>query len=194
MRLFLAIYPTNTITSEFRETIAFLKKFKDAFRFVAIDQIHLTVKFLGDVVSKESETELIKRLIPTFRSQKSFKIRINKVQLGFSHERYPKILLCEVNESKYLNDLVNRVQVEIKKLNLDDIVAKSENKKFRAHFTLARLKRRISTKDMVNLQKLINSYKIISELEFKVENVYLMESELTKNGPIYKRRFEFALK
>ena len=71
--------------------------------------------------------------------------------------------------------------------SINSQLQKTLNKKidYKPHITLCRIK---TIKDKDTFKKLINSYKIHFEMEYKV---YLYQSILTPKGPIYKKIYEY---
>ena len=80
---------------------------------------------------------------------------------------------------------LNVINKSAKSINTQ--LQKTLNKKidYKPHITLCRIKN-IKNKD--SFKKLINSYKIHFEVEYKV---YLYQSILTPKGPIYKKIYEY---
>lgn len=147
--------------------------------FVAPENLHLTMKFLGNIdESIIPELEKVTKKI----SFKNFEIEligmgclpsfsyINAIYVGITKgfEQLKSI-------SKELNGLSNQFNF------------KNETRPFRAHLTIGRLK---NVGDKNQLISIIKSYEKHKFGNVSINNFKLKRSELTPDGPIYTTLFE----
>jgi len=148
--------------------------------FVQRDNLHLTLKFLGDV----TEEEIVK--IKSKLSEIKFsKFEMHTDGIGFfPSEQYIRVLWVKLvsDKVKYLKDIVEE--------KLFEIGVSKEEKEFTTHLTVARIK---NVKDKEKFLEKIQNMNI-KKMIFDVEKISLIKSELTPLGPVYKslQDFEFS--
>lgn len=147
--------------------------------FVSKDNLHLTLKFLGNV--SEEEIEKIKKQLFELPFSK-FELVIDGVGF-FPSEKYVKILWVDFvsNKLKFIKDIIEE--------KLFEIGVNKETREFTSHVTVARIK---SVKDRTKFLEKVKGTKI-KKMSFEVDKISLIKSELTRRGPIYKVVEEFKL-
>lgn len=164
MRCFIAIeIPFAEEFNKYQEQI------KDIGGFTFPKEFHLTLKFLGEVTEKDLD-EVKNRLRKI--NFKSFKLNLGKLGV-FPNEKHINVIWVDlVPEDKIL-----KLQKDVEDV-LENIFGR-ENREFKAHATLARVK---FIKDK---NRLSESLKTKIEGEFLIDKFKLIQSELTPKGPIY---------
>ena len=166
MRCFLAIELDNNIKEKLEELKSNFKM--NGIKLVEKDNLHITVKFLGDI--DEEIVEKIKNLDLSIKPVKS-----DVKYMGvFPNENYIRIIW--VGATKLIP-----IFKEIDK-KLSEMGFKKE-KDYIPHITIGRVK---FTKDKKLLKSKIDKYKNVELGTLEVKNIVLMKSELTKEGPIYE--------
>ena len=160
------------------------RKLKDPFFQIVSDQaLHLTLIFIGDI----SGNDLLKVIQACQLSINSFDpvtVQLEKITYG-PIPSSPRLVWAEGKASKELSNLH-----ETLKRNLIDneVNFKIENRLFRPHITLARIKKE-------NDDELLPLLEIEEKIDklFKIKAVSIIESELTSQGPRYTtlNTFEF---
>lgn len=135
-------------------------------RFVAYENLHITVLFLGDVIEEEIP-KIQKQIHDTCKEIEPFELHFEKITFAPS-ERRPHMIWALFQESIQFVDLVERLQLSF---------AREEEHKPMAHATLARLK------NYHNREKV--EFPPLELSSLAVTACILMESELTSKGPIY---------
>ncbi len=128
------------------------------------ENLHLTLKFLGEVDEKKIE-EIKKRLKKV--KMNSFEAEINNI--GVFSDRIIWIGIRNCDE----------LQKEIDE-KLSELFEKE--RRFMGHLTIARIK---DFKDRKKFSEEMKKIKI-PEMNFMVENFCLKKSKLTRNGPTYE--------
>ena len=137
-----------------------------------VKDFHLTLKFLGDV-----EDSKIKLIADSLR-----KVRFNKLQISlndfgvFPSESYVRVMWIGLNPEKDIIGLQRRIEESLKGFGFSD------EKDFKAHITIARVK---SVADKKKLNEKIKSIKI-EKKSFAMEDFRLVKSTLTPQGPVYE--------
>ncbi len=173
MRVFISIEPSEHVKSRIFHEFENLQKrnlFKG--RFVKKDDLHLTLKFLGEI--SEEKVNEIKEKLKEVKFEK-FECEVGKVGV-FNNEKFIKVIWVELKSDKLL-ELEKKISEIFPELSFD--------KKFVPHITVARV---VSVN---NKEELIKAIKKIhfKNLKFEVNEFFLMKSELMKKkieGSRYK--------
>lgn len=146
-------------------------------KWIAKDNLHITLEFLGDLTEEElGEVCIIAKEVSKRHS--SFSLNLDKVLYGPSKKLPPKMVWAEGEKSDDLLDLKEDLQEYL----LEKIAFKPEVRGFVPHITLARIKewewKKIEPEERPEVSDDI-------DLIFTVESIEVMESELRKGGPEY---------
>jgi len=140
--------------------------------FVEKNNLHLTLKFLGDISEEDAEKIAQKLSEIDFRK---FAAETGEISF-FPNEDYVKVIWVE---------LVSKEIFGIKKIieeKLSEIGIPKEEREFSSHITVARIK---NIKDKVKFAEKIKDLKS-EKYFFIIDELSLIKSELTKEGPKYK--------
>ncbi len=143
------------------------------YKWVNKANLHLTLKFIGEIEEKLAEKISDKLYIP----KKDFdELALEYTKFGFfERNRKPAIFWAGCNFNPVLNNFVNYIENA-----LFDLGIPKETKPFKSHLTLIRLK---GDEEMEPLKK-ISSLQI-DNIVFKPETISLVKSELTPKGAKY---------
>ena len=168
-RLFIAVDLPDTI-KENLETMFFGIP---GARWVALDQLHLTVRFIGDV-----DGTLFHDIINILEEVNIPPFDLQLKGVGhFPPRGAPRVLWVGLDKSELLQLLRNKIETTLLKIGL-----KHEKRKFSPHITLARLKN-------THLQKVANFLSgngLFSQEPFQVDDFKLYSSILTRKGAIHR--------
>ena len=180
MRLFIATPISRQVETELANIIYQLKSVAGNVRWVKPENIHLTIKFLGE--TDDSLVEHLSEIIDkTSRETNILDFKISKIG-GFPNLIRPRALWSGLEGD----------HIELERLagSLDERVHKlgyaKETRKFRPHLTLGRVKK---PQALPQLAHFIESYKI-EAMPFQIDRLTLFKSTLTPRGPIYERLHE----
>ena len=193
MRLFVGIFPDEGLKKHLRSVISDLQGFNKYLRFVPIDQIHLTVKFLGNDISDDTYLEYASQLEKKLEAFSEFEIIPAELSFGFKYQLRPKVLILNVDENPILEELTQAATDAAKSINPRDIISKKEHKKLIHHITVGRPKRVPSKSESNRIKEKISTLGIYTQ-PFKANNISLIQSILTSHGPIYKVVKNYPLK
>jgi len=171
MRLFIAV----DIPAEVRDSIENIKpdfRLLKGLRFVEKDNIHITLKFLGEV-----EEELIPDMILALESVKfkPFKLSISKLGV-FPNENNMRVLWVDAEPIGPLSELKKKIDAALP--------GARDNHLFKNHITIARITTG-APEDMKKINELVMN-KEIEKKEFFVRKFILYSSTLTPEGPVYE--------
>jgi len=178
-RLFICVW----IPDRLKEDIAkFQKKLSDVGvkgKFIEMENLHVTIAFLGDV--NESEIEKIKRNLDYIaKKTKSFHVKLKGINV-IPNENFIRIIGISIDDkNNELSDIIN-------------MVGKSIGGKYhqKQKLTLCRVKK---ISEISKLKKMVMDYHDIYMGELHVKSLFLVKSILTKNGPKYETLYESVLK
>lgn len=144
------------------------------------DQLHLTLRFIGEVdewAVEEISTQLqgIKTTV--------FPLRLQEIGC-FGRARNPSILWIGATPTDQLHLLKKKIDSRLRGVGIA-----GDGRRFRPHITLARLK----NCSRPHLQNFLAQYSLIQSPEFQVESFSLYRSTLTPKRALHTRLERFAL-
>ncbi|MHA1982756.1 MAG: RNA 2',3'-cyclic phosphodiesterase [Candidatus Hodarchaeales archaeon] len=178
-RLFIAVDIENEVC---RETLAKLQSYIPS-NFVkkpSKNRLHLTLKFLGD-----TNTQLIPNIITSLEKMdfNSFDLLFNETG-AFPSKNRPRVLWIGISKgSEDLKEISNQINNLLFELNIE-----KENREFRAHLTLGRVKKSIPQPLHTLKEFFTNQFNEEENpnLISPVTKIFLKKSTLTSKGPIYE--------
>jgi len=189
MRTFIAIKLPTQIKDYLASLQEELKKSGADVKWVAPDNIHITLKFLGEIDEKQlGEISLIMDRVSS--DIKGFTVNLDTPG-AFPNIKSPRVIWMGLNKGdQQLKTIAKELEERIEKLGIP-----KEDRAFSSHITLGR------TRSGLNRDKLIAALQIASKprnqtqtSEFPVTSVTLFKSTLTPKGPIYEVVKESSLK
>ena len=182
MRLFVGIRISEEIKKRLEQVEKELKeKIKEA-KIVLPENLHLTLKFLGNVEDYRIE-EINYKLEKIGEEFIPFTMKC--LGMGaFPTERKIRVLWVGASADKNLIKLNKRIEEELEKIGF------LRENKFKEHITIARFK---SIPSLKHLRDFIDKYRESEFGEFEVNEFELIKSDLTPEGPIYTtlKKFKF---
>ena len=172
MRAFISINIPEEIRKEIKKIQDFLPEFFG--KRTELQNLHLTLKFLGEVEEKDAEE--VKEKLREIKIEK-FATEIDEI--GVFSGDFIRIVWLHMKDC---DNLQKQIDNALKNL------FKSE-KRFMSHLTIARIK---GIKDKKRFLQDLKKIKI-EKIKFKVDKFYLMKSELTAEGPRYSVLEEYNL-
>jgi len=162
-----------------KERIELVQKEWDALgphvRWVAPENVHVTLKFLGDV-AEERLTQIGQALEGVGGQFSPFGFTLNSFGV-FPDIRNPRIVWVGIGEGA---DRVSALQVAVEK-EMERLGFPAEQRPFRSHLTVGRVK---SPRGRRVLAEFLQSDASIDE-PVEVHEIALMKSDLRPTGPIY---------
>ena len=172
MRTFISIDMPEEIAREIKKIQDKLPEFFG--KKTELENLHLTLKFLGEI--NEQKIEEVKNKLSEIKFNK-FKTEIDSI--GIFSEKFVRIVWLHLKSAENLQKEIDE--------KLKDLFEKE--KRFMSHLTIARVK---SLKDK---EKFLEELKMIKipKIKFVVDKFKLKKSVLTSAGPVYETLEEYGL-
>jgi 2'-5' RNA ligase len=161
-------------TGPLRRVLSQLKLMGPALKPVPPERLHVTLRFLGDVQPERlPEISAIVQRVAGTRARSEVRL----MGLGaFPHVRRPNVVWVGLTEADLLTEMAEELNRE-----LESVGFAGERRPFRPHLTLSRVKR----KPPRELGELLEQGREIEYGSVAINAVYLLQSELTSDGPRY---------
>ncbi|MEM5786743.1 MAG: RNA 2',3'-cyclic phosphodiesterase [Syntrophobacteraceae bacterium] len=184
IRCFIAIALPEAVRRSLEELAFELKKADASVGWVRPEGIHLTLKFLGNI--SPALVEQIKPLLTGIASRTPVFKLIPAGCGAFPGTKQPRVIWAGLSGDK---DSVARLQKEIESA-LAPLGFEPENRPFRPHLTLGRVKGR---QRLQVLQQILLSRQEFTAEPFDVTELVLYKSELRPDGARYTPLFRAPL-
>jgi 2'-5' RNA ligase len=185
IRAFLAIEPPEDILQKISGMQEKLKReISGRLSWTRPQGQHLTLKFFGDI-SKEDVNNICSAVQKRVVAEQKLNLKIEKLGV-FPDARRPRVLWCGVT-----GDVEKLVTLQ-KKLDSDfaAIGFPPEDRSFKAHLTLARIK---DSRDITGMSEALKKNSIFTAGDFTGDKLFLFQSNLSPQGAVYTKLAEFAL-
>jgi 2'-5' RNA ligase len=177
LRLFFAVELDVHLKDSVSRAIAGARIANPPWRWVARSNVHITIKFLGET-SDEMVPLVIDAVSGACGGLPPFEMTLGGLG-GFPNLKKPRVLFYEaIRGAKELAELAVRVE----KVLHDELSIPKEDRPFRAHATVARVKHPIAADIAARLEK---APPVEGGVQ-RVEKLSLMKSELRREGAIYE--------
>ena len=177
MRTFVAIEISRQFRREIAGIITSMKNGmhlrKHDIKWVSPDNIHLTLKFLGEVKDREI-TDVCKAVADAAVQSEPFELQPDEIG---TFGRPARVLWIGIMD----NPLLMQLQETIEQ-NLANLGFKPENRKYCPHLTVARMKNNHAGHE---IQNYVSGMEKAEFSIFDVNSVSVFKSDLTSDGPVY---------
>jgi 2'-5' RNA ligase len=156
-------------------------------KWVNVEGIHLTLKFLGNIPSLKVDeitgamSNIVKGIPP---------FQLETACLGvFPNIRRPNVFWIGISgDLDKLSSLQERIDSVLEQRGFP-----KEKRAFNPHLTLARIKEDASVQNRQEFGKLIENKNFSAKYQFEVNSVFLMRSQLLSGGAVYHRLSQVIL-
>lgn len=152
-------------------------------KMVEPENIHLTLRFLGDV--SRSKLRAVEDVLNDISYPDPFEIQVSSLGV-FPNPSYIRVVWAGVDDG---SEELKSIRSEIDQ-GLSGIGISSDDKDFTPHYTIARVK---SGKAKEKIRSLVENNSDRKWGEYVADEIDLMKSELTSEGPIYSTLETFEL-
>ena len=189
IRAFVAIDLTPDIRLRMDQVIAQLKGRLEGVpvRWIPVENIHLTLKFLGDVSTANLEI-LQKILQAESANHPPFEFSVGGLG-AFPGTRQPRVVWVGVEAPADLPNLQRGIETVLARLGYA-----REERPFTAHLTLCRVSRNTTARDAHAIGSAIEATKVGFLGVARVEAIHLYRSDLRPGGAVYSQVFSLPLK
>jgi 2'-5' RNA ligase len=183
LRLFIALPLPHEVEIELDRLLTVLRPKGPEVKWVPPNNIHLTVKFLGD--TEEKLVDKIKvALDEVAAGYQPFDTTIDQIG-GFPNLNRPRVIW--IGGSQPVEDAV-RMAKDIDR-RMHELRFEKEKRPFKAHLTLGRVR---EGRSVAALAEYLESFKL-EPIPLKLDRLVLFKSTLTPKGSIYERLHEAML-
>lgn len=192
MRAFIAIELSRDLQDKLAALEDKLKTGSPDVKWVEPENIHLTLKFLGDV-TQEKIAALKKSLSDLTGGFDAFSAEITGLG-GFPNLKSPRIIWIGIKNNAMLLTMVKFLEENLEKLGFP-----KEKRAFSAHLTLGRLRHKAlagkarPAKNLGILRKSLEDNLDFSAGILEIKGLSLIESKLTPGGPSYTTLYSAPL-
>jgi 2'-5' RNA ligase len=185
IRAFLAIEPPEHVLQEISRLQEKLKReISGRLSWTRPQGQHLTLKFFGDI-SKEDIGNISEAIQKRAVAEAKLHLKIEKLGV-FPDTKRPRVLWCGViGDVERLADLQKKLDGDFAALGFP-----AEDRSFKAHLTLARIK---DPRDIAGMSEALKKYDSFTAGEFIADQLFLFQSNLSPQGAVYTKLAEFAL-
>ena len=178
LRTFAAVEITRPIRARAEELIAALAGTAADVKWVEPHNLHLTLKFLGDVQQHEI-SEVCKAIARGTAEVKPFEVEVRGAGAFPNAARPRTVWLGTTTGAETMVVLHDRVEAELAELGY-----REEHRRFQAHLTIGRV-RGVGI-GIAELGKRLQEHADFLAGRMTVDKVTLFASTLTSDGPIYE--------
>ena len=182
IRLFAAVFPSGEARRALGETMAeFEAAAPNLARWVRPERVHLTLRFFGDLPRPQAATILeAMAKVPTDFNRGGFKLRL--ARLGtFGQPSNPRVIWAGADgDVRSLGDLHGALDRELVKAGFSP-----DKQPYRPHITLGRPRNARDRQAGRVLATAVWEWPALPEVEWRVDEMYLIHSVLPPETPEY---------
>lgn len=175
MRVFIGIKLNNSVKEEINKVLRPFKKISTPLKWVKPENIHLTLKFIGEI-SEEKYLQIKESLTNNNFNIKPFNLKFSG--LGrFGRGNNINIFWVGIENNNELKNLFKEIENRLENINI-----KKDTREFKPHITLGRNKKQFNFKSFF---KILDEYNNQFISEVKVDSFQIFKSELSYSGPTH---------
>ncbi|MCS7192022.1 MAG: RNA 2',3'-cyclic phosphodiesterase [Armatimonadetes bacterium] len=175
IRSFVALELSEDVRERLKDLLQQLRQTKAAVKWVEPENLHLTLKFLGEVPESQIE-EIVNALKSIAQATLTFSFTVCGVG-GFPNLNRPKVLWAGVEASENLMTLQRMVEQAMERLGFSP-----EERTYHPHITIGRVKAMVGIEEvkMILSKNLGTVFGVVP-----ANHLTLFRSDLSKEGPTY---------
>jgi 2'-5' RNA ligase len=168
-------------TDRLRQTLG-----NDFVRWVPTQNMHLTLKFLGD--TSTSHLDFLKQmLVRETESHRQFDLQLGGLG-SFPTRRNPRLLWIGIHAPSNLTSLQRSIEAGASRLGY-----KEEDRAFSPHLTIGRARQNASLSELQKIRAALDIIQLGNISIARVDSVHLFKSDLQPGGSIYIKLFSVPL-
>lgn len=160
---------------------------EDLVRWIPADNIHLTLKFLGDVTAPHMGF-LKQMLVRELEPHAGFELQIGGLG-SFPNSRRPRVLWLGLQAPPALLPIQQAIEAGAVRLGYQ-----KEERAFSPHLTIGRVKQTLGPVEFQKIHSVIESVQLGNIATARVDSVHLFKSDLKPAGSVYTKLFTAKLK
>jgi len=160
---------------------------KSLVRWVPTSNIHLTLKFLGDV--SPANVEMLAQMLNVEVGQhQPFEMAFEGLG-AFPNSKRPRVIWIGIQAPAGLEALQHGIEAATATLGYPP-----EKRPFSPHLTIGRVKQKVGSAGMQKIRSALEETRVGSLGSAQVTSVHLFKSDLKPTGAVYTRLFSALLK
>lgn len=181
LRAFIAIeIPPEIRQAISRQTAGLREAAGRSVRWVAVENIHLTLKFLGEV--SVANLEVLAQTVQAECAQTApFSVSVEGLGC-FPNPRRPRVLWIGLTAPPALTHLQRQIEASAARLGYTP-----DEKPFAPHLTIGRVREQASPAELQTLRGLVENTTLPHLGDFTVREIGFYKSNLKPEGPVYTR-------
>jgi RNA 2',3'-cyclic 3'-phosphodiesterase len=188
LRSFIAVEIPGEIREAVGKAMAPLQKgIGSIVRWVPVENMHLTLKFLGDVSPTNIEmlSEMLRAESNLFHC---FDLHLSGLG-SFPNLKRPRVIYIGIQAPATLEALQRGIQSASRRLGYE-----SEERGFSPHLTIGRVKQNVTSTEQQTIRRALEETRIDLLGTARVDSVHLYKSDLKPTGSVYTRLYSAPLK
>ena len=188
LRAFIAVeIPLDIRQAVCKATSDLQKEIGSLVRWVPMENMHLTLKFLGDVspANVDMLTQMMRAEADLFNC---FELHLSGLG-SFPSLKRPRVIYIGIQAPAVLETLQRGIESASRRLGYE-----SEERGFSPHLTIGRVKQNVTATEQQTIRRALEETKIDSLGTARVDSVHLYKSDLKPTGSVYTRLYSAPLK
>jgi RNA 2',3'-cyclic 3'-phosphodiesterase len=162
------------------------KKIGSLVRWVPMENMHLTLKFLGDI-SLSNMDMLTQMLHAGTDLLKCFDLHITGLG-SFPNLKRPRVIYMGIQAPATLETLQRGIESASRRLGYE-----AEERHFSPHLTIGRVRQNVTATEQQTIRLALEETKIDFLGTARVDSIHLYKSDLKPPGPVYTRLYSAPL-
>ncbi len=188
LRAFIAIeIPLALREAIGRATAPLQRGIGSSVRWVPTENMHLTLKFLGDVspANVEMLSQMLRAEAGLFHC---FDLDLSGIG-SFPNRKRPRVIFIGIHAPPMLEALQRGIESASRRLGYE-----SEERGFSPHLTIGRVKQNVTATEQQSIRRALEETRIDSLGSARVDSVHLYKSDLKPAGSVYTRLYSAPLR
>ena len=188
LRVFIAIELSEHVCDAIQKQTARLRQTlgNDLIRWVPTQNMHLTLKFLGDTAT--SHLDFLKQLLAREAdSHPQFDLQLGGLG-AFPTLKRPRLLWIGIHAPADLASLQRSIEAGTSRLGYE-----LEERAFSPHLSIGRVRQNVSPPDLQKIRTALDTIQLGNIGIARVDSVHLFKSDLQPGGSIYTKLFSAPL-
>lgn len=180
IRCFIAVKLPQDVLQELADVQReLMSRSRVSVKWVAVENMHLTLKFLGDITPTQVEP-VVQGIQQAVSALHSFSVAIEGAGVFPNPQRVQVIWIGLSGEVSALASLQKNIDTKLQSLGFP-----CENRAFTPHLTIGRVREHVPLTERKSLGETVNNLTLITGKRFIIDRVYLVKSVLSSRGPAY---------